>query len=216
MAFHEAVLRGPHRLFFDLWSLFYDAPGVQRVTYRPVQDAVARALAADPPARILDVGCGTGRLARRLAHDFPGSRVTGCDFSHGMLRQARARGARLALAQGDAQRLPFAEGSFDAVVSTEAFHWFPDPEGALAGFRRVLVPRGRLLVAFVNPTFEWISCASRIVSRALGEPARWPTPDAMRRMVEAAGFEVTAQRRVFRLPAPVLLPPVLTDALRRD
>ena len=52
--------RGPHRLFFDPWSLVYDAPGVQRVTYRPVQDALVRALRVDPPARILDVGCGRG------------------------------------------------------------------------------------------------------------------------------------------------------------
>jgi ubiquinone/menaquinone biosynthesis C-methylase UbiE len=207
--------RGPHRLFFDLWSLVYDAPGVQRLTYRPVQDAVVRALRTDPPARILDVGCGTGRLALRLSRELPGSRVTGCDFSRGMLRQAQARAGALSLAQGDAQRLPFADGSFDAVVSTEAFHWFPDPEAALEGFHRVLAARGRLLIAFVNPSFEGLSRASRAVSRWLGEPLRWPTAAVLRRQVEAAGFEVASQRRIFRLPAPVLFPPVLTEAVRR-
>jgi SAM-dependent methyltransferase len=209
------VAHGPHRLFFDLWSLVYDAPAVQRVTYRPVQDAVVRALRADPPARILDVGCGTGRLAVRLAHELPRARVTGCDFSHGMLRQAYARGGALTWVQGDAERLPFADGAFDAVVSTEAFHWFPDPDRALAGFHRVLAERGRLLIAFVNPAFEVLSGASRVVSRWLGEPLRWPTADALRRQVEAAGFEVALQRRIFRLPAPVLFPPVLTEAVRR-
>jgi ubiquinone/menaquinone biosynthesis C-methylase UbiE len=209
-------VRGPHRLLFDLWSLVYDAPGVQRVTYRPVQDAVVRALAKAPPKRVLDVGCGTGRLARRLSREFPGMCVVGCDFSHGMLRQARSHGARLLLIQGDAQRLPFAEGSFDAIVSTEAFHWFPDPDGALAGFRRALVPRGRLLVAFVNPAFALLSRASERVTRWFGEPVHWPTAHAFRRQVEAAGFEVLSQRRIFRLPSPVLLPPVLTEAVRRD
>lgn len=210
------MARGPHRRFFDLWSLVYDAPGVQRVTYRPVQDAVVRALRADPPTRVLDVGCGTGQLGQRLARELPRSRLVGCDLSRGMLRQAIARGPELAWVQGNAERLPFAEGSFDAVVSTEAFHWFADPERALGDFRRVLAERGRLLVAFVNPAFEVLSGASRVVSRCLGEPLRWPTAPAWRSQVERAGFEVLGQRRIFRLPAPLLFPPVLTEAVRRD
>jgi SAM-dependent methyltransferase len=210
-----AVPRGPHRVFFDLWSLVYDAPGVQRVTYRPVHDAVVRALRADPPARILDVGCGTGRLALRLSREIPRARVTGCDFSRGMLRHAQARAGSPAWVQGDAGRLPFADGSFEAVVSTEAFHWFPDPELALASFHRVLATRGRLLIAFVNPAFQALSRASRVLSRWLGEPLRWPTADALRRQVEAAGFEVASQHRIFRLPGPVLFPAVLTEAVCR-
>ena len=211
-----AVPRGPHRRFFDLWSRVYDAPGVQRLTYRPVQDAVVRALRADPPVRILDVGCGTGRLALQLSREFPRSRLTGCDFSLGMLRHAHAQSRALALAQGDAQRLPFADACFDAVVSTDAFHFFPDPEAALAGFHRVLAARGRLLIAFVNPSFETLSRASRAVSLWLGEALLWPTPAVLRRQVEAAGFEVASQRRIFRLPGPVMFPPVLTEAVRRD
>jgi ubiquinone/menaquinone biosynthesis C-methylase UbiE len=210
------VARGPHRLFFDLWSNVYDAPGVQRLTYRPVQDAVVRALREDPPRRILDVGCGTGKLAHRLARDLPGSRVVGCDFSRGMLAHARSRDAALRLARADAQRLPFADGCFDAIVSTEAFHWFPDPDAALAGFHRVLAPRGRLLVAFVNPPLELLSRAARSVSVWLGEPLRWPTPAALRRQFEAAGFQVESQRRIFRMPTPVLFPSVLTQAVRLE
>jgi len=211
-----AVSRGPHRLLFDLWSLVYDARGVQRLTYRPVQDAVVRSLRADPPARILDVGCGTGLLARRLARELPASRVTGCDFSRGMLRQANALAGPRAFVQGDAQSLPFTDASFDAIVSTEAFHWFPDPAAALAEFHRVLASRGRLLIAFVNPPFEALGRASGALSRWLGEPLRWPTPGALRGEVEAAGFAVGSQRRIFRLPAPLLFPPVLTEAVRRE
>jgi SAM-dependent methyltransferase len=187
---------------------------VQRVTYRPPQDAVVAALRAARPARILDVGCGTGKLAARLARELPESRVTGCDFSRGMLDQARARSAAVAWVHGDAQRLPFTGGAFGAVVSTEAFHWFPEPEGALAEFHRVLAPGGRLLVALVNPPFEALSALSRLGSRLAGEPFRWPTPATMRRWVERAGFRVQAQRRIFRLPAPVLFPTVLTRAVR--
>jgi ubiquinone/menaquinone biosynthesis C-methylase UbiE len=97
------------------------------------------------------------------------------------------------------------------VVSTDAFHLFPDPEAALASFHRVLAARGRLLIAVVTPSFEALSRASRAVSRWLGEPMRWPTAAALRRQVEAAGYEVASQRRIFRLPAPA----VLTEAVRR-
>ncbi len=206
--------RGPHRRLFDLWSLVYDTPLVQRLTYRPPQDAVLGALAKEPPKRVLDVGCGTGQLAARLTRTFPASDVVGCDFSRGMLRQAQARGRSAAWVQGDAGRLPFVDGSFDAVVSTEAFHWFPAPDAALAEFRRVLAPEGRLLLVFVNPPLELLSTLSRVGSQILGEPLRWPTPARLREQVERAGFRVEDQHRVLRLPMPLAFPPVLTRATR--
>lgn len=205
---------GPDRGLFDLWSRFYDAPWVQRLTYRPEQDAVLRGLGRSPGHRVLDVGCGTGMLAARILGEL-GLEVVGCDFSRGMLDHARRRSRRVRWVQGNAGRLPFGDASFDAIVSTEAFHWFPDPHGALAEFRRVLVPDGRLLVSLVNPPFEFLSRAVLVGSRWAGEPFRWPTRERMRRWVEGAGFRVEEQRRVFRLPAGLTLPSVLTVA-RRD
>jgi len=187
---------------------------VQRLTYRPGQDAVVAALAASPPERILDVGCGTGQLTARLGRELPEACVVGCDFSRGMLARARGRSRAAHWVQADAQRLPFPAGHFDALVSTEAFHWFPDPDAALGEFHRVLAPGGRLLVALVNPPLEWMSDASQLGSRLVGEPFRWPTRSAMRRMVESAGFRVETQRRIFRLPAPFSFPTVLTAAVR--
>jgi ubiquinone/menaquinone biosynthesis C-methylase UbiE len=207
--------RGPKPWFFDLWSRFYDAPLVQRVTYRPPQDAVLRELRRVGPGSLLDMGCGTGLLTTRIRDEIQPERVVGCDFSRGMLREAALRAPGLAWVQGDALRLPFADGRFDAVVSTEAFHWFPDPDGALREFFRVLVPNGRLMIAFVNPPAEWLSGAARLASRVLGEPARWPTRARLRSQMVAAGFHVEGQRAVFRLPAPLLLPCVLTLARRR-
>jgi hypothetical protein len=51
-------------------------------------------------------------------------------------------------------------------------------------------------------------------SALLGEPLYWPTRSRMRRQVEAAGFRVEAQRQVFRMPAGLILPSVLTEAVR--
>jgi ubiquinone/menaquinone biosynthesis C-methylase UbiE len=205
---------GPSRSLFDLWSTFYDVPLVQRLTYRPVQDAVVEALHAATPRRVLDVGCGTGLLTARLGRELPGAVIVGCDFSHGMLVHARAHGATAAWIQGDAQRLPFHDGSVDAIVSTEAFHWFPDQARALAEFYRVLVPGGRLLVAFVNTPNDAVRTVFRVVSHVAGQPFDWPTRAEMRVLCENAGFRVEAQRRVFRIPAGLTLPPVLTHAVR--
>lgn len=206
---------GAQRWFFDAWSFFYDLPIVQRLTYRPVHDAVLRVLRADVPRNVLDLGCGTGLMAERIRREFPAIRVVGCDFSHGMLRQAaQHRGGCARWTQGDAMRLPFRDAHFDAIVSTESFHWFPDQAAALAECFRVLVPGGRLLVALVNPPVEAMSDAMRLGSRIVGEPFYWPTRQRMRSLLETAGFRVDAQQRVYRVPAGLLLPPVLTVAVR--
>jgi SAM-dependent methyltransferase len=131
-----------------------------------------------------------------------------------MLRQAARNSPGLPLVRGDALRLPFRDGSFDAVVSTSAFHWFPDQDVALSEFLRVLAPKGRLLLALVNPPAEWLSRLTRLGSRLLGEPLLLPTRARLRRRMEAAGFRVEAQRAVFRLPMPLILPCVLTVATR--
>jgi ubiquinone/menaquinone biosynthesis C-methylase UbiE len=206
--------RGPDQLFFDLWSRIYDAPPVQWLAYRPVQNAVLRELRGGTPERVLDVGCGTGLLAARIRRELRPVAVVGCDFSQGMLQQA-ARGDRgLPWVRGNALRLPFRDGSFEVVVSTEAFHWFPDQDAALAEFFRVLAPRGRLLVALINPQAEWLSRVTRLGSKLLREPLRWPTRARLHRQVEAVGFRVDSQEVVFRLPTPLFLPCVLTLASR--
>jgi ubiquinone/menaquinone biosynthesis C-methylase UbiE len=205
---------GPKRWFFDVWSYVYDAKWVQRAVYQPEQDAVLAALRERPPAAVLDVGCGTGQLAHRMQAEFPRARVVGCDFSAGMLQQARARDGVAAWVQGDAGRLPFGGETFDAVVSTQAFHWFPDQRGALRELARVLRVDGRLLMTVVVPPFGWVRDLASSGSRLLGQPFHWMSAAELRRAAAAAGLRVEWQRAVFRLPGALLLPPLLTVARR--
>ena len=205
--------RGPNRWFFDAWSRIYDLPFVQAATYRPVHNVVLRALHETRTRRVLDIGCGTGQLAARIRAELPAAAVVGCDFSAGMLQRAAARVDTINWVRGDAGRLPFHDGIFDAIVSTEAFHWFPDQNAALREFHRVLRPGGRLLLALVNTPTVLVSEAMHIGSQLIGEPFYWPTIAQMRSRVENAGFDVESQRRIFRLPG-FLLPPVLTHAVR--
>ena len=221
--------RGPRRGLFDAWSRVYDFPLVQQATYRPVHDAVLRKLVARSGVRaVLDLGCGTGQLLRRIAETFPSSRPVGCDYSGGMLAEASARvrdaswtaasdgatHATPALVRGDAMRLPFHDATFDAIVSTEAFHWFPDHDAAIAEIARVLMPNGVLLLGFVNPPLGLVSEAVHVASRLFGAPLRWPTATALRGKLARGGFDVVSQRRIFRIPG-FLVPPVLTEARKR-
>ncbi|MCC7078492.1 MAG: methyltransferase domain-containing protein [Acidimicrobiia bacterium] len=166
------------------------------------------------PRRALDIGCGTGILAARLADSAGASEVIGCDFSRGMLERAVARASHVDWVQGDAQRLPLRTASVDVVTCTESFHWYPDPEAALAEFGRVLRPGGTLYVALVNTRARMLSDVAGLGFRLAGQPLVWPTLGEMRDRITGAGFRVTRQERVARFPPGILFPTVLTTAVR--
>jgi ubiquinone/menaquinone biosynthesis C-methylase UbiE len=200
----------PVARLFDQVSKVYDTQLLQRLVYRPAQDLALDRLREHGAKRILDVGCGTGIFTTRM-HDVLGAEVVGCDLSEQMLAQARGRSTGVDWTRGDVTQLPVGGASVDAVVCTEAFHWFDQP-AALAEFRRVVRPDGVLLIAMINPR-------TPIGSRLLGEQARvlgagtWPTKARMCSMIEEVGFRVVKQHRVRRL-ASVALPTVLTESIR--
>ena len=146
--------RSPRQTLFDNWSRVYDWPPVQRAAYRPVHDAIIRALPPTPGQRILDVGCGTGLLATRVAAQPSTGHVVGCDYSDGMLQQAAQRTqapGTVDWVRGDAMRLPFDGESFDVLLCSESFHWYEDQRAALCEFVRVVAQDGRVLVTLDRP-----------------------------------------------------------------
>lgn len=174
---------------FNTLSYIYDNPVVQRLAYRANHDAVVSALRTHRATRVVDVGCGTGILASRIARDLNPEVMYGCDPSEGMLEKARARARDVRWIQGAAEELPLMDGAVDAVVTTEAFQFFDQP-AALTEFRRVLVPGGQLVIAVITPA---LPLPGIVVDRI---PATWHTPAGMRGLVEDAGFEVVDQRRL--------------------
>lgn len=102
------------------------------------------------PERILDMGTGTGMLLVRLAAVFPDARLFGIDLAQEMSRVARyniPRGKDSHFLSADAERLPFADGVFDLVVSTSTFQWLDTLGPAFAEAFRVLQPGGTFCFA---------------------------------------------------------------------
>lgn len=113
-------------------------------------ERIARATAATRDDAVLDVACGPGILAARLAAD-AGS-VVGVDLVPTMLerarRECRARGVENArFLEAEAESLPFPDAAFSAVVSRLALHHLPDPQAALREMARVTRPGGRVVIA---------------------------------------------------------------------
>jgi ubiquinone/menaquinone biosynthesis C-methylase UbiE len=135
---------------FDRWSGTYDDSALQPA-YQAAHEAVLDALPRQvEPVRLLDIGCGTGRLLARLATAVAaGSVLVGIDASAGMLRAARDRVG--CLVGGMAEALPFAEATFDLVVSTASFRHWSEPGLSLREIRRVLVEDGVAVIADLDP-----------------------------------------------------------------
>ena len=147
--------------------------------------------------RVLEVAIGTGR---NLPHYPAGAAVTGIELSPAMLAIARQRAAGLGrdadLQEGDAERLPFADASFDTVVCALSLCTIPNPAAAIGEMNRVLVPGGRLLLLdHIGSTWPPVHAAQwlleQITIRAAGEHfTRRQLP-----LVEAAGFQVIETER---------------------
>lgn len=104
--------------------------------------------------RVLDAGCGAGAHAAAMVER--GARVTGIDKSRALLEIARRRlGPDVHLAEADlSQGLPFADGSFDAILASLVMHYLEDWSLPLTEFRRVLAPEGRLVISTHHPFMD--------------------------------------------------------------
>jgi len=113
---------------------------------------IRRQVGLEPGETLLDVGCGSGWFTRRFARE-NGWNVTGLDADPAMLAHAREHGRNERYLEGDARALPFADASFDRVVSIAALCFVDDERRAVAEIVRVA--RRRFAIAWLNRNSLW-------------------------------------------------------------
>jgi ubiquinone/menaquinone biosynthesis C-methylase UbiE len=183
------------------WNLV--ANGYAETTMLIFEQFAAEAIAASdlkPGASVLDVACGPGTLALKLAR--VAGQVHGIDFSQNMLdifsmKIGESAHGNITLHCGDAQTLPYADGMFDAAFSLFGLMFFPDRNKGFAEIYRTLKPGGTIAVTSwapvdQSPAMQTMFGALRAIKPDLPQPQRsvatLENPDTFRTEMERAGF----------------------------
>ena len=210
------------------WGSNFAAAGVDAMTaydeilvprmFDPFADLLLDEVGVSTGLEALDIACGPGTVARRIATRLgPSGRVTACDLSAAMLEVAAAKpplndAAPITYRQCPADALDVPDGAFDVVTCQQGLQFFPDRLGAIAEMRRALKPGGRAGVAVwcaieENPFWDALAGA---VGEILGKQAEigyragpWGLPEAdeLTRLFDAADF---SDVNVIRQARPVV------------
>jgi len=117
----------------------------------------------EPGTRVLDVACGAGQTAIPLSQ--AGAKVTGIDIATNLIEQARARAQAenldVRFDEGDAEMLPYEDGSFDIVISLIGAMFAPRPELVAAELKRVCRPGGKIIMGNWTPLGSSVKCSKR-------------------------------------------------------
>jgi ubiquinone/menaquinone biosynthesis C-methylase UbiE len=181
----------------------------------PVATELLRAAALRPGERVLDVGCGTGIVAR-LAADAVGSEgsVVGLDVEPAMLAVARsAVGPGVEWIEASAESIPLPDESVDVVLCQMSLQFVPDRARAVEEMRRVLVPGGRFVLNVPGPTSSFFEPLSEALARHVDPRAAafvervfsLHDVDQLTALLEGAGFRdvsVEAGKIELSLPPP--------------
>ncbi len=149
-----------------------------------------------PTHRVLDVGCGSGWLVRRLARQVPQGRVVGVDVSDQMVRRAREASVgvgNVSFQVGAAGHLPCPANSFDRIISVESAYYWPSPARGLKGLFRVQAPGGSawVLINFYRDNPHCHQWAEQLqVPVQLLSAAEWMG------LFRAAGYTEVRERRI--------------------
>jgi len=135
---------------FNRWAVTYDKSILQHALFKVSHEMFIKEIAKIKKAKVkvLDIGCGTGELAKKLTVRFKKAEVQGVDISETMIKQASAkkmpRPVRFKL--GDVEQLPYKDNSFDVITCSHSFHHYINKDRAVSEMHRVLKPNGHLMI----------------------------------------------------------------------
>ena len=192
---------------------------IAKATQPGADDFIAR-LGIAPGTAVLDVACGSGNLAIPAAR--AGARVTGMDIATNLLEQARARakseGLSVQFDEGDAERLPYADRSFDLVVSMFGVMFAPRPDVAAAELVRVTRPGARIALANWTPQSfagQMFKTVGKHVPPPPGmtPPVQWGDESVVRQRLRDGVANLRVARRTFPIKFP-FGPPEIVELFR--
>jgi ubiquinone/menaquinone biosynthesis C-methylase UbiE len=195
---------------FTRWSKSYDRSILQTLLFGPSRRALLKqiqALKLDSP-KILDIGCGTGQFPELLFQSIPGAKVWGLDLVRGMLEGGNGRWMnyqnRVMPVQGDSEKLPFGDGTFDILTCANSFHHYPNQAQAIREMSRVLKPGGVLMLIDGYRDALWGRFIYDFCVASIEGNVHHASAKEIQGMMASAGFSQVDQFR-HRGPAPFLL-----------
>ncbi|WP_369830787.1 class I SAM-dependent methyltransferase [Mycobacterium sp. 1245805.9] len=184
---HDYLPAAGHDALLPCYDVFSRLLGMNRVH----ENLIAQADLADS-RRILEIGCGTGNLIIRAKRRHPELEAVGCDPDPRALERARRKTDAVRFEQGYAERLPYADGEFDRVLSSMMLHHIANDAKSAAAEEifRVLRPGGRLHLVDIGGD---VSADDGLVPRLIrrNPHAAGNLGDAIPRLLRAAGLECT-------------------------
>ncbi|ORV81741.1 SAM-dependent methyltransferase [Mycobacterium interjectum] len=184
---HDYLPAAGHDALLPTYDLMSRVLGMKRV-----HEALIAQAELEDCRRILEIGCGTGNLTIKAKRAYPRIEVVGCDPDPRVLDRARRKTDEIRFDQGYAERLPYADGEFDRVLSSMMLHHVGDDAktAAAAEIFRVLRPGGRLhLVDIAGDETDEHGLLGRLIRRS--HHAAGNLGDAIPRLLTAAGFDCT-------------------------
>lgn len=202
----SAEIKKKHRLKFDRWSRKYDRSILHRIVFNRSHNLFFRELLPHikKDAKVLDVGCGTGKFAYRLWSVTKGVEIHGIDISNEMIERAKAKvnDETIDFKVGDVEELPYESKTFDIVTCSNSFHHYPNQKKAISEMRRVLKDDGKLLIIDGSRDSFFGKVVFGIVQIAEGDVYH-VFENEMKDMLSSLGFDKITQRR-FNPLAPLL------------
>ena len=169
--------------FFERFAFCYNIiPILLRIDYPLVEKEID----LRKGERVLDVGGGTGRLAKKIVDLFD-VELTILDTSASMLKRVRKH-PRIRIIRGSIENSYFQNNSFDVILCVDTLHHLGNPERALKEMYRVLTPQGKIFIQDFDITKYRIKILKFVESYLLKEPGKFYSPQSLAKELEKIGF----------------------------